>query len=167
MAPGFEELCISENGPNYDALSTSGFLYRLLKPDNQWFPQAYGVNDVRDSARAHVLAIESPPTSIVGRKRFIIVTPEDGSYRNAVNFIAEERPHLKDRLVDVERVPTWPSHTKAVDRKRIEEVIGFKQDEYTTWKKTVIDSVDSLMKLEEFWRERGFEVVVPGTHPLS
>ncbi len=168
FAPGFEHFTVSDSGPIYEALSTNGFIYRLLQPSNdKWFPHAWGANDVRDTARAHVLALDSPPASQVGHKRFPIVAPDDCSYRLAVETIAKERPLLKDRLVDVSKVPAWPVHTKATDRQRIEEVIGLQVTSYTPWRQTILDTVDSLVTLENYWTAKGFKISLPDVHPLA
>ncbi|KAF9011639.1 NAD(P)-binding protein [Hymenopellis radicata] len=154
FAPGFEKFTVSDSGPIYETLSTNGFIYRLLQPTNdKWFPHAWGANDVRDTARAHVLALDSPPASQVGHKRFPIVTPDNCSYRLAVEIIAMERPLLKDRL--------------ATDRKRIEEVIGLQATSYTPWKQTILDTVDSLVALENYWTAKGFKISLPDVHPLA
>ncbi|KIY69264.1 NAD(P)-binding protein [Cylindrobasidium torrendii FP15055 ss-10] len=168
LAPGFEELTLTASGkPWYGALSASGFLYRFLKPDNKHFPHSYGFNDVRDSARAHVLALKAGPAPSGGAKRFPIVTPENGSYLDARAYIAEAHPELVHRLVPASAIPQWPSHTKPVDRARIEAILGFKQNEYTPWKKTVLDSVDSWLKLEAFWKAKGNTIEIPDTHPFA
>ncbi|KAF8918423.1 hypothetical protein CPB85DRAFT_1282023 [Mucidula mucida] len=155
FAPGFEHFTVSDSGPIYEALSTNVV------------PDAWGANDVRDTARAHVLALDSPPASQVGHKRFPIVAPDDCSYRLAVETIAKERPLLKDRLVDVSKVPAWPVHTKATDRQRIEEVIGLQVTSYTPWRQTILDTVDSLVTLENYWTAKGFKISLPDVHPLA
>ncbi|SJK98706.1 uncharacterized protein ARMOST_01975 [Armillaria ostoyae] len=143
FAPGFEYL-IPE--PDLSALSTNESIYALLRPDNTEFPDAPGAIDVRDAARAHVLALQSPPSSDVGRKR------------DALAIIAKERPELKDRLVDVAVAPEWPSYTLPVEWQRIEDVLGLKADSFIPWEKTVLDAVDSLVRIEGLWKEKGFKV---------
>ncbi|KAK0486603.1 hypothetical protein IW261DRAFT_804616 [Armillaria novae-zelandiae] len=95
LAPGFEHMLLE---PEYKALSTNGFIYALLRPDNVHFAVSPGAIDVRDAARAHLLALESPPTSAVGRKRSPLVSPYQSSYKDAIDIIAQERPELQDRL---------------------------------------------------------------------
>ncbi|KAK0440629.1 hypothetical protein EV421DRAFT_1905352 [Armillaria borealis] len=163
LAPGFERMLL---GPEYKAFSTNGFIYALLRPDNTNFAVFPGVIDVRDVAHAHLLALESPPTSAVGRKRSPLVSPYQSSYKDAVEIIAKERPELKDRLVHPSKAPEWPSYTLEVDRELVENQIGLKADSYIAWRDTVLDAVDSLVRIENIWKAKGFKVAVPDTPPL-
>ncbi len=155
FAPGFEHLLPE---PDLNALSTNSTIYSFLRPDTAAFPIAPGAIDVRDTARAHVLALESPLSSKVGRKRVAIVCPHECSYRVAIETIARERPELKERLADARMAPEWSSNTLSLDWKRIEEVIGIKPDSFIPWEKTVLDSVDSLLRIEKVWKEKGFKL---------
>ncbi|SJK98814.1 uncharacterized protein ARMOST_02083 [Armillaria ostoyae] len=157
FAPGFE-LLISE--PNLHSLSTNESFYALLRRSYTDFLALPGAIDVRDSARAHVLALESRPSSEVGRKRFAVCSPDESSYKDALDIIAKERPELKDRLADGKHAPEWPSYTLPVNWERLEYVLGLKADSFIPWKKTVLDAVDSLLRIEELWKEKGFEVPV-------
>ncbi|KAK0218714.1 hypothetical protein IW262DRAFT_1297862 [Armillaria fumosa] len=163
LAPGFEHMLLE---PEYKAFSTNGFIYALLRPDNVHFAVFPGAIDVRDVARAHLLALESPPTSVVGRKRSPLVSPYKSSYKDAIDIIAKERPELKDRLVHPSKAPEWPSYTIEVDRELVEKQIGFKADSYIPWRDTVLDAVDSLVQIENIWKAEGFKVAVPDTPPL-
>ncbi|SJK98679.1 uncharacterized protein ARMOST_01948 [Armillaria ostoyae] len=155
FAPGFEYL-IPE--PDLSALSTNESIYALLRPDNTEFPGAPGAIDVRDAARAHVVALQSRPSAEVGRKRFAIVSPHRSSYKDALAIIAKERPELKDRLTDATLAPEWPSYTLPVEWQKIEDVLGLKTDSFIPWEKTVLDAVDSLVRIEGLWKEKGFKV---------
>ncbi|KAK0220396.1 hypothetical protein IW262DRAFT_1020743 [Armillaria fumosa] len=155
FAPGFEYLLPE---PDLNALSTNGSIYALLRPGNTEFPGAPGAIDVRDAARAHALALQSPPSTEVGRKRFAIVSPHRSSYRDALTIIAKERPELKDRLADATLAPEWPSYTLPVEWQKIEDVLGLKADSFIPWEKTVLDAVDSLVRIEGLWKEKGFKV---------
>ncbi|PBK98487.1 NAD(P)-binding protein [Armillaria gallica] len=163
LAPGFEHMLPE---PEYKAFSTNGFIYALLLPNNVHFAVFPGVIDVRDIARAHLLALESPPTSAVGRKRSPLVSPYQSSYKEAIEIIAKERPELKDRLVHPLKAPEWPSYTFEVDREVVEKQIGLKADSYIPWRDTVLDAVDSLVRIENIWKAKGFKVAVPDTPPL-
>ncbi|SJL06545.1 uncharacterized protein ARMOST_09886 [Armillaria ostoyae] len=163
LAPGFERMLLE---PEYKAFSTNGFIYALLRSDNVHFAVFPGVIDVRDVARAHLLALESPPTSAVGRKRSPLVSPYQSSYKDAIEIIAKERPELKDRLVHPSKAPEWPSYTLEVDRELVENQIGLKADSYIAWRDTVLDAVDSLVRVENIWKAKGFKVAVPDTPPL-
>lgn len=63
-----------------------------------------GYIDVRDLARMHINALDSPQ-SAVGRKRMLIASPIDLNYGEAVRYIAEARPELKSRLNDDSKAP--------------------------------------------------------------
>ncbi|PBK68868.1 hypothetical protein ARMSODRAFT_957981 [Armillaria solidipes] len=155
FAPGFEYL-IPE--PDLSALSSNGSIYALLRPGNTEFPGAPGAIDVRDAARAHVLALQSRPSAEVGRKRFAIVSPHKSSYKDALAIIAKERPELKDRLTDATLAPEWPSYTLPVEWQKIEDVLGLKADSFIPWDKTVLDAVDSFVRIEGLWKEKEFKV---------
>ncbi|KAK0203487.1 hypothetical protein DFS33DRAFT_1225952, partial [Desarmillaria ectypa] len=88
FAPGSEHL-ISE--PDLSAFSTNENIYALLRPGNTKFPGAPGAIDIRDAARAYVLALTSRPSAEVGRKRFAIVSPCWFLYRDALEIISKER----------------------------------------------------------------------------
>ncbi|KAK0237852.1 hypothetical protein EDD85DRAFT_769174, partial [Armillaria nabsnona] len=160
--PGFEQLLPE---PNYKSLSSNAYLYALLRPDNVHFPVYLqnGAIDVRDVARAHLLALESLPAP---QKRFAIVSPHQSSYKTALQIIAQERPALKYRLADPAKAPVWPSYTLNVDRGKIEKAIGFKTNSYIPWAQTVVETVDSLLVIENHWKVKGFHVEVPNTAPF-
>jgi len=102
--------------------------------------------DVRDVAKAHVLALESPPPSKVGQKRILVAGPNI-SYRDAVNHLSIARPNLKGRLPDASEAQ-WTT-IATVDVSRARDVLGL--TEYTDWKKTVEDTADSLLAAEKTW----------------
>jgi nucleoside-diphosphate-sugar epimerase len=52
--------------------------------------------DVRDVARAHVLALKLPPSSS-SPKRFVLST-NTFTWKEAIELVAEKRPELKERL---------------------------------------------------------------------
>ncbi|KAK0203508.1 hypothetical protein DFS33DRAFT_1332036 [Desarmillaria ectypa] len=157
FAPGFEYL-VPE--PDLGALSTNESIYALLRPGNTEFPIAPGAIDVRDAAKAHVLALQSRPSAEVGRKRFAIVSPHNSSYKDALAIIAKERPELTGRLTDITLAPEWPSYTLPVEWQKIEDVLGLKADSFIPWDKTILDAVDSLVRLEGMWKEKGFKLPV-------
>ncbi|KAK0192885.1 hypothetical protein F5146DRAFT_979453 [Armillaria mellea] len=154
FAPGFEYLLPE---PDLNALSTNANIYALLRPGNTEFPGGPGAIDVRDVARAHVVALQSRPSAEVGRKRFAIVSPHRSSYKDALAIIAKERPELKDRLTDATLAPESPSYTLPVEWQKIEDVLGLKADSFIPWEKTILDTVDSLVRIEGLWKEKGFK----------
>lgn len=117
--------------------------------------------DVRDVARAHVAALTAPLESVTGRKRMVIASPHAADFGVAVALIANERPELKDRLVDLAKLPAYPFLTIPVNLKRVEDVLGVPKESYASWKDTILDTVDSLIALEKEWKARGFTVEIP------
>lgn len=158
FVPGIEHLVPK---PNANSLSSNLYLYALLKTDNTLFATSPGVVDVRDVAKAHVLALTSK--SAIGHKRYPVTSGDGGSYSSAVAFISAERPLLRKRLVDERKAPTFVWKQTALDslektRQALADVVGFKVDQYRAWKTTVLDTVDSLVALEATWREKGYVV---------
>jgi len=146
--------------PDYAVISTNIHIYQFLTPKGNFVPSP-GYADIRDVARIHVEALNSPPESAVGRKRLIVASPYDGNYKQAVQFVAEAHPELKDRLVDAETAPKFPVDKLPVDLQRVTDVTGVRADSYHTWKETVLDAVDSLLALEKNWISNGYKIEVP------
>lgn len=157
FVPGFEHI-VPE--PDFKSFSTNGFIYALLRPDNTYFPTSPGFVDARDVAKAHIAALGSKPSLAVGRKRYVLMSPEHASYTAAINYIAEAHPEIKHRLADPDKAPNFAFETE-VERKGLEDVVGFKADSYKSWKDTVLDTVDSLLAFERLWRDKGFEFEQP------
>lgn len=138
-------------------LSTNFFIYRLLSPTGT-YPPSPGHADIRDVAKAHVLALRSPPTSVVGRKRLLMAAPGALDFNSIVRLIAEKRPELKSRLIDPDRAPQWPYDRTPVDFERLEEVLSFKKGEFRAVEDTILDAVDSIVELEKEWLSKGYTV---------
>ncbi|KAF5380241.1 hypothetical protein D9757_008204 [Collybiopsis confluens] len=145
---------------DYAALSTNVHLYKLLSPEGP-FPGHPLYADVRDIAKAHILALSSQPTSKVGRKRMIISSPHDTDYAEVVKTIAENRPELKDRLTTSEPRMLLAITRLHYDQKRLEDVIGMKPSDFTPLNDTVLASVDAIISVEKQWAAEGFEAKVP------
>jgi nucleoside-diphosphate-sugar epimerase len=155
FAPGFK---IPK--PDYAAISTNLRIYQFLTPKGT-FGQSPGYADVRDVARIHVEALNSPPESSVGRKRLIIASPYPVNYRQAMQLVAEARPELRDRLVDADSAPELPVDRLPVDLQRVADVTGVQIDSYHTWRDTVLDTVDALLALEKDWISKGYKIDIP------
>ncbi|KAI0916413.1 hypothetical protein AcW1_008856 [Taiwanofungus camphoratus] len=84
------------------------------------------------------------------RKR-ILMSGEWFSWKNAVEYIASERPELKGRLSGAAKEYA-PAPTTPIDNTRAKEVLGL---EMTPRKVTVLDAVNSLVKLENKWKSKG------------
>lgn len=125
------------------------------------FGQAPGYADVRDVARIHVEALNSPPESSVGRKRLIVASPYPVNYKQAIQRIAEARPELRDRLVEADSIPEFAMDKLPVDLQRVADVTGVQIDSYQTWLDTVLDTVDGLLALEKDWISKGYKIDIP------
>ncbi|KAI0336201.1 NAD-P-binding protein [Cubamyces sp. BRFM 1775] len=125
-------------------MSTNVLPYSLLSPDGKPFSPLVLTIDVRDVARATVHALTSPPSasggrrkrkrlslfsfllsspSKVGRKRLLFL-PHVGSWKEAVEYITEKRPSLRDRLSQRARTEFPPAPPKGpVDNIRAAEIL--------------------------------------------
>ncbi|KAJ7599413.1 hypothetical protein C8J56DRAFT_1094181 [Mycena floridula] len=162
--PGFEHLVPK---PEFSSFSTNGYIYALLRPDNTFYPSSFGAVDVRDVARAHIAALSSKPATALNstHKRYTLVSPHVTSYAQALRFIAAERPQLRDRLASAESAPDYTG-TRAVEREKLKDVVGITPESYKSWKETVLDAVDSLVALEQVWKDNGFLFNMPTESPL-
>jgi nucleoside-diphosphate-sugar epimerase len=147
--------------PNFPSISTDVHLYRLIVPYGH-YPNLSGYLDVRDAAEAHIRALKGKPADPTRVKRFPISAPTIINYDTVVKIIKDKRPELADRLVK----GSAPEYAKAqrvdlTDLKRIEEYTGYKPSEYHSLESTILDTVDSLIKLEKTWIANGHEVKVP------
>ncbi|KAJ3865715.1 hypothetical protein EV359DRAFT_80232 [Lentinula novae-zelandiae] len=159
VAPGFEHLVPTVN---FRAFSSTFYLYSLLNGPNPRFPMADSFIDIRDVARAHILALNSQPSSVVGRKRFALKNPDQSNFRQAIELIAAERPHLKDRLSPLLSAPKWPeSKAEPIDYARMERDLGLTRGSLTSWTDTVLDGIDSFMVVENSWKAKGLKVTGP------
>ena len=100
--------------------------------------------DVRDVARAHVLALKLPPSET--QKRFILST-NTFTWKEAIGLLAEKRPELKGRLpvITGKEPPIGPIAT--LDTSKTESVLGLK--DHIKWQDTVLDTVDDLLRVEK------------------
>jgi hypothetical protein len=161
LAPGFEHI-VPE--PDFAALSTDGFIYQLLRADNVNYAYSPGVLDVRDVARIHIAGLN--PLTRDHPKRVPIVSPYSADFRDAIQYISDERPELRDRLADPSKAPVFPSYKLDVDLKPVEKAYGISLGSYKTWKETILDATDSFLHLEKQWTSKGFKVEVPTAPPM-
>ncbi|KAK7452782.1 hypothetical protein VKT23_012185 [Stygiomarasmius scandens] len=158
FAPGFEHLMPE---PETQTFSTNAHLYTLITNNNSKISVPLpGYIDLRDIARAHILAVESNAPSDGKPKRLAIISPYNNNFRDALKYIAEERPGLKGRLLEPGQAPnqTDGNSLEGIDYGRLERVIGFKKEEFRSWKETILDTTDSFVKLEGIWKSRGFKL---------
>ncbi|KAJ6466593.1 hypothetical protein C8R47DRAFT_1056483 [Mycena vitilis] len=161
FAPGFEEI-VPE--PDFAAFSTNGFVYQLLRSDNVNYHYSPGVLDVRDVARIHIAGLN--PRTPDHPKRVPIVSPHDADFRDAIKYISDARPDLRDRLADPSKIPVWPSYKLDVDLTSVDKAFGITLGSYKTWKETILDSVDRFVEVENHWTSKGLKFDVPTAPPM-
>ncbi|KAJ3712535.1 hypothetical protein DFJ43DRAFT_1106336 [Lentinula guzmanii] len=72
----------------------------------------------------------------------------------------EKRPELKDRLTKT-TPPEFPFKKLAYDSKRVEEICGLKPEDFVPVNDTFVESVDTLVALENQWKAAGYELPAP------
>ena len=134
------------------ASGTNRFIYELIDgaPDRPLSIPSPAIRgppfsvDVRDVARAHVLALKVPPSDTV--KRFVL-SSNVFTWKEAVEFIAQARPELKGRLpVITGREPAVPPFA-TVDTSATGTTLGLKR--FVKWQDTVLDTIDDLLRVEK------------------
>jgi nucleoside-diphosphate-sugar epimerase len=104
--------------------------------------------DVRDVARAHVEALRVPKVPTGGdleSKRFLL-SGGDFTWTDAVIYLQETRPELKERLPVVGAVEAPEGVLSTIDTRQAKEVLGI---EFIEWKKCVDDTVNSFLEAEK------------------
>jgi nucleoside-diphosphate-sugar epimerase len=101
--------------------------------------------DVRDVARAHVLALKVP-SNRDAPKRFI-VSPNTFTWKEAVEFLAQARPELKERLPVVTGKEPAVSPCARFDTSATETILGLKS--YVKWQDTVLGAIDDMLRVEK------------------
>jgi len=130
-----------------DNLGTNGYVYSLIA-DSAYpqMPVGHLVN-VRDVARAHVVALSVPP--IPGRDKRIIVSSSTFTWRGAADLIRRKRPELKERLPKEGLEQGFRQRDAPLDTEFAKEMLDLK--EYIGWEETILEALDASLILE---RER-------------
>ncbi|ESK91331.1 nad dependent epimerase [Moniliophthora roreri MCA 2997] len=129
-------------------IGTDFFVYGLLTggPDgpNTYPPVHFGhVVDVRDIAKAHVLALDAPAVS--GRHKRMIIFAGTFKWKDAVETIKKAHPELASRLPSDDAVP--PAQMDApLDRSFAAEVLGLK--EYIPWEQSMVAAIEVCLEHE-------------------
>ncbi|KAF7339258.1 Epimerase domain-containing protein [Mycena venus] len=137
--------------PDFRAISTDRVFYNYLFPDGVFSYRTYYI-DVRDVAQAH------------GRKRIIISSPFGWSFQKTRDFIAEQRPALRERLITATPLEP-PFNVMPINFERVEEVLGMKVSDFHTTEQTILDTVDALIQAEEQWVKAGHPIKTPPLLP--
>jgi nucleoside-diphosphate-sugar epimerase len=140
------------------ASGTNRYVYALIsgapdRPIGGYDPAVRGPPmsvDVRDVARAHVLALkDSPlPSELASDtpKRYI-VSSSTFTWKEAVEFLAEARPELKGRLPVITGKESAVGPFATLDISATEAQLGLK--DYIRWQDTILDTVDDLLRVEK------------------
>lgn len=104
---------------------------------------------MRDAANAHVRALE---TTKLGGQRLPIVAPELTDYGAAVRWIGEAYPHLRGTIVDPQIIPSdldKPAYDRGWPAEGTKNALGMAEASYSSWRTTVLDTVQSLIALQK------------------
>jgi len=150
IAPGIK--LTKEGLANY---STAGWLYEAvlppvgqpakLKPVQDTVPITV---DVRDVAKAHVLALSASEVIGHDKHKRLLVAGETFLFKEAVEHLASVRPELRGRLPDASEAKSLLAEVNTMDTSRTQEVLGIT---FIDWRKTVEDSVQSYLEIEKSW----------------
>lgn len=69
-------------------------------------------------------------------------------WKDAVEYLAETRPELRDRLLEVPKGWEYPEAWVKFSGKSAERWIGMKDEDYKEWKETLDETVDDILKRE-------------------
>ncbi|KAH9893373.1 NAD-P-binding protein [Cubamyces lactineus] len=143
-------------GGGITSLGSTALIYQLIagepgRPLPFQLPPYYC--NVRDVARAHILALQLPklPSGAdVRDKRFIVAGPGVLLWADAVKVLQEKRPALRGRLPTLENAPPLPGPLSKVDTTRACEILGMK--DYVDWEGTLLETIDALVDAEKSWK---------------
>ena len=136
---------------NRESISTVDFAYELITGGQEGlntYPSVPFSNiiNVKDVAKAHVLALDAPARKDGKPKRLPISIPGLVTSKMTAELLRKERPELAGRLPPVDLAP--PQQTVApVDTSFAAEVLGLK--EYIPWETTLLETIDNLVQWEK------------------
>ncbi|KDQ50495.1 hypothetical protein JAAARDRAFT_41955 [Jaapia argillacea MUCL 33604] len=145
FAPGF---LIPEK--SISALSTNAHIYSLI---NGTMPIDLGVGsaDIRDVARLHIAALTPKSPSNTQQKR-VLVARETIDWKVVTEYVAEQRPELKDRLPSTKGVANLTGPFATLDTTRAREWLGVKT--FIPWQQTMLAAIDDLLRFENQWSRK-------------
>jgi len=141
FAPGFRVPPGDET-----ALSTNKLIYNLLFAKNKVDTPAMGFVDVRDVAIGLVKGQKIP-----GNHR-IIFGGEWFTFEEAIDYIAKIHPELKDRLATTSLTAQKNSFLDISNAALVLDLTP------RSWKESIRDGVEDLLKLEKSWIAQGIEI---------
>ncbi|KAF8999412.1 hypothetical protein BDQ17DRAFT_752668 [Cyathus striatus] len=125
-------------------LSTNAIPYELIKGNVPGF-SIPTVVDVRDVAKAHILALDLPRAAVAEDKRFI-VNYGLYSWRQGAEHLKKTHPEIK--TIDIASLADIPPNISTIDATRSREVLKL---EYTSPDKMLDDFVESIAEVEKIW----------------
>lgn len=90
----------------------------------------------------------------------IFASPYRFEFENLGGILQEKRPQLVQRLTSTP-TPSFPLAVIPYDASRLGKVLGWEKSDFKTFEETFLGAVDSLLELEETWKEQGHKVQVP------
>ncbi|KAG5635331.1 hypothetical protein H0H81_011705 [Sphagnurus paluster] len=130
--------------PTASQLGTNGMIYGLVTGGTPPQPPPFVV-DVRDVAKAHVLALNVPRKPI-GEKRYIA---NSGNYtwREAVTHLNKVRPEIK--TAPPSAFGDLPGPAATLDNRYTTKELNF--GEWIKPEQTIVDAADAVVALEKTW----------------
>jgi nucleoside-diphosphate-sugar epimerase len=134
---------------------TNRFVYALIdgapdRPIGGYDPAVRGppLNvDVRDVARAHVLALKNPASTPSDAPKRFVVSSSRFTWKEAVELLAEARPELKGRLPVITGKEPAIRPFASLDASATEAGLGLKN--YIRWQDTILDTIDDMLRVEK------------------
>lgn len=128
-------------------MATNEFIHLILNKNEPPFAPNWMV-DVRDVAKAHVLALEKLPLPSDVLRRFI-VNAATYTWASAAAYIKKSRPELADRLFPLADVKPLPGVLSNLVTTRAKEILGF--SEFIPTENAIDEAVDAVLMLEKHW----------------
>ncbi|EIM84838.1 NAD-P-binding protein [Stereum hirsutum FP-91666 SS1] len=139
--------CQVTDNDSFVRLNSNGLLYALISgsPDRSLSTQSSVMPmfvHVSDLARAHVLALKTPPSK---QPKRILISGGSFTWQDAIELIAKMRPQLQHRLPKYEEANAQPC--ASLDTSSARQILGIKR--YRGWRETVLETIDSLIRMEQ------------------
>ncbi|KAJ3996499.1 hypothetical protein F5050DRAFT_1692575 [Lentinula boryana] len=125
------------------SLGTNGFVQMLFAPEYPPVPIGHMI-DVRDAARAHVLALSTPP--VPGRAKRFIISNGTFLWKDVAALVRRRRPELAARLPKETSVP-GPQTSAPMDTTFAKEVLGMTS--YISQEETFMEAVNVVLQWEK------------------
>ncbi|KAF8908384.1 hypothetical protein CPB85DRAFT_1254037 [Mucidula mucida] len=97
--------------------------------------------DVRDAARAHVLALKND--AVIGQR--VLLNGGSYTFYQIVKLLQQKRPELASRLPSLEGVEDEPGPFARVDTAIAEKTLGM---QFLSFEESFLDTIDSLVAIE-------------------